>query len=98
MILYRTLDKDNSGKMIQNGSVRNARTKQSDFKNTKHSYVHKYREKDMGVSISGGTPKWMVYREHAIKMDDLGVPLFQEPPIYIYIYIYIHTITQTHTM
>ena len=28
----------------------------------------------------GGTPKWMVYRENPIKMDDLGVPLFLEHP------------------
>ena len=33
----------------------------------------------MGVSISRGTPKWMVFvRENPMKMDDLGVPLFQE--------------------
>ena len=34
----------------------------------------------MGVSKNGGTPKWMVYRENPIEMDDLGVPLFEEPP------------------
>ena len=28
--------------------------------------------------------------ENPIKMDDLGVPLFLETPIYIYIYISIH--------
>ena len=42
----------------------------------------------MGVSKNSGTPKWMVYyiRENyiKIKMDDLGVPLFLETPIYIY--------------
>ena len=27
-----------------------------------------------------GTPKWMVYMENPIKMDDLGVPLFLETP------------------
>ena len=32
----------------------------------------------MGVSKNRGTPKWMVYMENAIKMDDLGVPLFLE--------------------
>ena len=33
-------------------------------------------EIDLRVSIHGGIPKWMVYRqENAIKMDDLGVPL-----------------------
>ena len=36
----------------------------------------------MGVSKNRGTPKWMVYKEHPIKMDDLGVPLFLETPIY----------------
>ena len=30
----------------------------------------------MGVSKNRGTPKWMVYMENPIKMDDLGVPLF----------------------
>jgi ribosome-associated protein YbcJ (S4-like RNA binding protein) len=29
----------------------------------------------MGVSINGGTAKWMVYfMENPVKMDDLGVP------------------------
>ena len=43
------------------------------------------------IYVYGGFPKlgvpnsWMVY----IRMDDLGVPLFQESVIYIYIYIYI---------
>jgi hypothetical protein len=33
----------------------------------------------MGVSINGGSPKWMVYfSENPIKIDDLGVPPFQE--------------------
>ena len=39
----------------------------------------------MGVSQNRGTPKWMVYNGKSIKMDDLGVPLFLETPIYIYI-------------
>ena len=30
-------------------------------------------------------PKWMVYMENPIKMDDLGVPPFKETPIYGYI-------------
>jgi len=47
----------------------------------------------MKVSINGGTPiaGWFTV-ENLIKMDDLGIPLFQEPP-YIYIYtseIYLH--------
>ena len=37
----------------------------------------------MGVSKNRGTPKWMVYnKKKPIKMDDLGVPLFLETPIY----------------
>ena len=37
----------------------------------------------MGVSKNRGTPKWMVkIMENHIKMDDLGVPLFLETPIY----------------
>ena len=36
----------------------------------------------MGVSENGGTPKWMVYMENPIKMDDLGVPLFSETSKY----------------
>ena len=35
----------------------------------------------MGVSKNRGTPKWMVYKETPIKMDDLGVPLFSETSI-----------------
>ena len=38
----------------------------------------------MGVSKNRGTPKRMVnIMENPIKMDDLGVPLFLETPIYI---------------
>ena len=41
----------------------------------------------MGVPTNG----WVI-REHPMKMDDLGVPLFQETTICVcvYIYIYIH--------
>ena len=28
-----------------------------------------------------GTPKWMVYNENPIKVDDLGVPLFWETSV-----------------
>ena len=37
----------------------------------------------MGVSKNSRTPKWMVkIMEIPIKMDDLGVPLFSETPMY----------------
>ena len=41
----------------------------------------KFGKIDMGVSKNRGTPKWMVYMENPIKMDDLGVPPFSETPI-----------------
>ena len=38
---------------------------------------------NMGVSKNRGTPKWMVkIMENPIKMDNLGVPLFLETPIW----------------
>ena len=37
----------------------------------------------MGGSTNMGTPKWMVYMENPIKMDDLGYHHFRKPP-YIY--------------
>jgi len=37
---------------------------------------------DVGVSINGGTPKWMVYKGNPIEIDDLGVTPFMETPIY----------------
>ena len=37
----------------------------------------KSHRSQMGASMNGGTPKWMIYREIPIKMD-LGVLLFQE--------------------
>ena len=45
-----------------------------------HSYVSlpKGIHFVLGVSINGGTPKWI---ENSIKIDDLGVPLFQETTI-----------------
>ena len=43
----------------------------------------KVLEKDIGVSLNGGTPKWMVYHGKLIKMDDLGVPLFSETPTWL---------------
>ena len=39
----------------------------------------------MGVSKNSGIPKWMVYMENPIKMDNFGVPLFLETTIYIFL-------------
>ena len=37
----------------------------------------------LGVSKNSGIPKWMVkIMENPIKMDDLGLPLFLETPIF----------------
>ena len=35
---------------------------------------------DVGVSQNGGIFKWIIYKGKPIKMDDIGVPLFQETP------------------
>ena len=35
---------------------------------------------ELNIPQYGGFPKWMVYMENPIKMDDLGVPLFLETP------------------
>ena len=43
---------------------------------------HHINRSYMGVSKNNGIPKWMVYNGKLIKMDDLGVPLFLETPIY----------------
>ena len=41
----------------------------------------------MGVSKNRGTPKWMVYNGKPYEqMDDLGVPLFLETPIYVFLW------------
>ena len=37
-----------------------------------------FRGTSMGGSINGGTPKWWLIMENTAKIDDLGVPLFQE--------------------
>lgn len=37
----------------------------------------------MGVSIDGGTPKWMVYNGKSTKIDDLEVTPFQETSTYM---------------
>ena len=49
-----------------------------------HIYIYIYYID--GGFLKRGYPKWMVYREIAIQMDDLGVALFQDTPIYIYIH------------
>ena len=36
----------------------------------------------MGVSKNRGTPKWMVYNGKPNKMDEFGIPLFLETPIW----------------
>ena len=52
---------------------------------SKSKYVSNIVCIHMGVSKNRGTPKWMVYVYNGklIKMDDLGVPVFLETPIYI---------------
>ena len=40
----------------------------------------------LDVSKNRGTPKWMVYMENSVKMDDLGVPPFSETPICLFVY------------
>ena len=50
---------------------------------TGKSTIFANRKMYIGVSKNSGTPKWMVkIMEIPIKMDDLGVPLFSETPIY----------------
>ena len=54
---------------------------------TQRAHVHVYHVYVyMGVSVNGRSPiaGWFLM-DNTIKMDDLGVPLFQENPIYIYI-------------
>ena len=56
-------------------------------------YSHKSRKSHFKWIFRGfhsplGIPKWMFYRENPIKMDDLGVPLFQETPIQFHCIIY----------
>ena len=50
----------------------------------------------MGVSKNRGTPKWMVkIMENPIKIDDLGVPLFLETPIWELHRITVHRSTKS---
>ena len=51
----------------------------------------------MFPKIGGTPPKWMVYSgKPYFLMDDLGVPLFLETPIYIYIHMYIYIYRYTY--
>ena len=52
------------------------------------SNMYLYNNKHMGVSINGGTPKWLVNKGTPSKIDDLGVPPFMETPIWIF-YMYL---------
>ena len=57
------------------------------------------RYSKMGVSENRGAPKWMVYMENPIKMDDLGVPLFLETPKWLeppccFFFVFQRTITE----
>ena len=42
-----------------------------------------------GIYINGGTPKWMVYGENPINMDDLQVPVFQDTSIWGYLNLFL---------
>ena len=45
---------------------------------------------NMGSSINGGTPKWLVYDGNSqSKLDDLGVPRFQETSKYSLLALFI---------
>ena len=77
--------------MIPTTSYKNPTTKSTDHswnENTKtldllHVIGKHNQYFQMGVSKNRGTPKWMVkIMENPIKIDDLGVPLFLETPIY----------------
>lgn len=40
------------------------------------------KSSELGASINGGTPKWMIYRENDLKMDDLRcTPIFGNPQL-----------------
>ena len=49
-----------------------------------NSVAGKWQEKYMGVLMNGGSTKMvgLFQGKSQLKMDDLGVPLFQETPIY----------------
>ena len=54
-----------------------------------HFYISIEKHAYSGVSKNKGTPKWMVYNENPIKIDDLEVPPFSETSIWSSRYVYL---------
>ena len=44
----------------------------------------------MGFSMNGGTQNGRLIMENPIKMDDVGVPLFQETSTYRQLYLFMN--------
>ena len=60
------------------------------------SYILTVQPTNGGFHSHGGTPKWMVYKDNLIEVDDLEVPLFQETTKYCVCVETIHIINVTH--